>query len=135
MSLGGFQQILQMFHKSLEIISGKDIDKISKFEKNFLEQMLKLIRIFVLATYSMDDQDDTVFEVLKMVKSKSSNREEPAKKDENEADTNKYQTPAKKSKSKFVQKMQDKRVQFADNFVAASDITEDFLFGENEPQH
>ena len=105
-----------MFHKSLEIISSKDIDKITSFEKNFLEQMLKLIRIFVLAAYSVDDEDDTVFEVLKMVKSKSSTKEEEGKTDEqakkadNDIDANKYQTPAKKSKSKFVQRMQDKRV-------------------------
>ena len=64
MSLEGFQQILQMFHKSLEIISSKKIDKITQFEKNFLEQMLKLIRIFVLAAYSIDDDDNSVFEVL-----------------------------------------------------------------------
>jgi hypothetical protein len=63
-----------MFHKSLEIISGKDIDKITKFEKNFLEQMLKLIKIFVLAAYSVDDHDNTVLEVLSLVKSKSSNK-------------------------------------------------------------
>ena len=63
MSLEGFQQILQMFHKSLEIISSKEIDKITQFE-NFLEQMLKLIRIFVLAAYSIDDDDNSVFEVL-----------------------------------------------------------------------
>lgn len=61
-----------MFHKSLEIISSKDIDKITKFEKNFLEQMLKLIKIFLLAALSVDDDEDTVFEVLQMVKSKSS---------------------------------------------------------------
>lgn len=53
-----------MFHKSLEIISSKDIDKITKFEKNFLEQMLKLIKIFLLAALSIDDDEDTVFEVL-----------------------------------------------------------------------
>jgi|LauGreDrversion4_2_1035121.scaffolds.fasta_scaffold47963_5 hypothetical protein len=61
-----------MFHKSLEIISSKDIDNITKFEKNFLEQMLKLIKIFILAALSIDDDENTVFEVLQMVKSKSS---------------------------------------------------------------
>ena len=67
--------------------------------------MLKLIRIFVLAAFSVDDEDDTVFEVLKMVKSKSYTQdetEEQVKKAQNDVDANKYQTPAKKSKSKFV---------------------------------
>ncbi len=65
-----------MFHKSLDIISGQDIDKITKFEKNFLEQMLKLIRVFVMAAYSIDEDDQTVFEVMELVKNKSSTKEE-----------------------------------------------------------
>ena len=68
MTRGGFQQILTMFHKSLEIISGKHHDNLSRFEKNFLEQMLKLIRIFVLAAYSVQDSDgadeSSVFDVI-----------------------------------------------------------------------
>ena len=92
-----------MFHKSLEIISSTEIDKITKFEKNFLEQMLKLIRIFVLAAYSIDDDDNTIFEVLQMVKSKSLNKDEGGSKDAGSGgDQSSYQTPAKKSKSKFV---------------------------------
>ena len=56
MSLGGFQHILNMFHKSLELIATtKQADSMSKFEKNFIEQMLKLIRIFVLAAYAIDE--------------------------------------------------------------------------------
>ena len=62
-----------MFHKSLELISHKNPDQLSKFEKNFLEQMLKLIRIFVLAAYSIDDAEGTsVFDVLELVKKGSS---------------------------------------------------------------
>ena len=110
MSLEGFQQILQMFHKSLEIISSKEIDKITQFEKNFLEQMLKLIRIFVLAAYSIDDDDNSVFEVLYMVKNKSVPKDEGVKEGEPSTEQSNYQTPAKKSKSKFVQRMHEKRV-------------------------
>jgi hypothetical protein len=61
-----------MFHKSLELISTtKQADTISKFEKNFIEQMIKLIRIFVLAAYADEDQEQ-IYNVLEMVKSNSS---------------------------------------------------------------
>ncbi len=67
MLLGGFQEIMTMFHRSLEIISHKQADNLSKFEKNFLEQMLKLIKIFVLAAFSVDEvegNEDSVFDVI-----------------------------------------------------------------------
>ncbi len=65
MQLGGFQELLIIFHKALGIISGKHADNVSKFEKNFLEQMLKLIKVFVLAAYSIDDTDENlVFDVI-----------------------------------------------------------------------
>ncbi len=57
MVLGGFQQILKMFHKSLEILSNKSVDHMNKFEKNFIEQMLRLIKIFVIAAYSSGDDE------------------------------------------------------------------------------
>jgi hypothetical protein len=65
-----------------------------------------------------------------MVKNKSVPKDEGVKEGEPSTEQSNYQTPAKKSKSKFVQRMHEKRVQFVDNFVAASDITEDFLFGD-----
>lgn len=62
-----------MFHKSLEILSAKHADMHTKFEKNFLEQMLKLIKIFVLAAFSIDEvEGDSVFEVMQLVKKASS---------------------------------------------------------------
>ena len=67
-----------MFHKSLEIISHKNPDQMSKFEKNLIEQMLKLIRIFVLAAYSVDDiEGSSVYDVLELVKKASSATEAP----------------------------------------------------------
>ena len=65
-----------------------------------------------------------------MVKNKSVTKGEGAKEGETSAEQSNYKTPAKKSKSKFVQRMHEKRVQFVDDFVAASDITEDLLFGD-----
>jgi hypothetical protein len=88
MALGGFQEILNMFHKSLGIISHKHADKLSKFEKNFLDQMLKLIRTFVIAAYSINEQDESeVLDVIELVRSRSSNQPEvveaaPSQKDE-----------------------------------------------------
>ena len=100
----------------------------TKFEKNFLEQMLKMIRIFVLAAYSINE-DETVFEVLELVRNKSSVKEEGTTgvvdQEEEEA---KYQTPAKKNKPKFVQKLHEKRVQFNAD-ILDSEITEELLFG------
>lgn len=56
--IGGFQEILNMFHKSLGMIGQKQAESLSKFEKNFLEQMLKLIKIFVLAAFAVEGDDD-----------------------------------------------------------------------------
>lgn len=73
--LGGFQEILTMFHKSLEILSNKHADSLGKFEKNFLEFMLKLIKIFILAAFAVDDVGegaaDSVFDVIQLVKTAS----------------------------------------------------------------
>ena len=69
LQVGGFQQILNLFHKSLELLSQKQVDALSKFEKNFLEYMLKLIRIFILSAFSANDQ--SVFEVFTLVKKSS----------------------------------------------------------------
>jgi len=77
-----------MFHKSLGIISHKHADQLSKFEKNFLDQMLKLIRTFVIAAYSINEQDESeVLDVIELVRSRSSNQPEvveaaPSQKDE-----------------------------------------------------
>ena len=71
MSRGGFQQILKMFHKSLEILASKSADHMNKFEKNFIEQMLRLIKIFVIAAFSSGEEDEEVIEVLEMVRTKS----------------------------------------------------------------
>jgi len=51
------------------------VDMLSKFEKNFLEYMLKLIRIFVLSAFSANDQ--SFYEVLNLVKKSSSVLPEP----------------------------------------------------------
>jgi hypothetical protein len=50
----------------------------SKFEKNFLEQMLKMIKIFILAAYSADEnteQGDSVFDFIELVKQSSQPKE------------------------------------------------------------
>jgi hypothetical protein len=98
-----------MFHKSLEIISHKNPDQISKFEKNLIETMLKLIRIFVLAAYSVDDLDGSnVYDVLELVKKASVNVEknEEAVNEENKQDDqdNPYKTPQKQGRVNFVDK-------------------------------
>ena len=71
-----------MFRKSLELISHKQADSLSKFEKSFLEQMLKLIKMFVLAAFSVDEEEggvgDQVFEAIQLVKTASANQEVPA---------------------------------------------------------
>lgn len=78
MLLGGFQQILAMFHESLGVLSHKHADNLGKFEKSFLEYMLKLIKIFILAAFSVDEVGggdltaDSVFDVIQMVKTASS---------------------------------------------------------------
>lgn len=49
-------------------------DSMSKFEKNFLEQMLKMIKIFILAAYAADENaehGDSVFDVIELVKQAS----------------------------------------------------------------
>ena len=70
LSLGGFQEIVKLFHKSLDMLSQKPVDALSKFEKNFLEFMLKLIRIFILAAFSANNTD--LVDVLSLVKRSSS---------------------------------------------------------------
>lgn len=75
MTLGGFQQILKMFHKSLEILSNQSADHMNKFEKNFIEQMLRLIKIFIISAYSSSDDDQDVMQVLELVRSKSKTEE------------------------------------------------------------
>jgi hypothetical protein len=135
MSLGGFQQILKMFHKSLEIISGKNADLMTKFEKNFIEQMLKLIRIFIIAAFSSTDDSNSVIDVLEMVRSKSTGgQEEQPENAAKEEQKEEFKTPAKQVKGKFVQRLHDKRVQFSNNDDVdqdnAPEITTEFLFGD-----
>lgn len=46
----------------------------SKFEKNFLEQMLKMIKVFVMAAYAVGEEgktDQSVFDVIELVKQAS----------------------------------------------------------------
>ena len=71
MVLGGFQQIVKMFHKSLQILANKSADSMNKFEKNFIEQMLRLIKIFIISAYSSGDDEQEVMQVLELVRSKS----------------------------------------------------------------
>lgn len=60
-----------MFHKSLEILSNKSADHMNKFEKNFIEQMLRLIKIFIIAAYSSGDDEQEVISVLELVRTRS----------------------------------------------------------------
>ena len=62
--IGGFQEILNMFRTSLSMIG--QAESLTKFEKNFLEQMLKLIKIFVLAAFAVEGDygDNDVYEVI-----------------------------------------------------------------------
>jgi hypothetical protein len=60
-----------MFHKSLEILSSKSADHMNKFEKNFIEQMLRLIKVFVIAAFSSGDDEEGIIEVLELVRNKS----------------------------------------------------------------
>lgn len=52
------------------MLSHKPVDILTKFEKNFLEYMLKMIRIFILSAFAANDQ--SLFEVLNLVKKSSS---------------------------------------------------------------
>jgi hypothetical protein len=63
--------------------------------------MLKMIRIFVLAAYSINE-DESVLEVLELVRNKSSVKEEAKDNVADAEEEAKYQTPAKKNKPKFV---------------------------------
>jgi hypothetical protein len=54
MTLGGFQEILNNFRHSLRLIAIRSADSMTKFEKHFLEQMLKMIKIFILAAFAVD---------------------------------------------------------------------------------
>jgi hypothetical protein len=134
MSLGGFQQILKMFHKSLEILASKNADNMSKFEKNFIEQMLRLIKIFVISAFSSGDDDEGVMEVLEMVRTKSKQDENTTSTavDTNNEGKEEFKTPAKQVKGKFAQKLHDKRVQFSNNDIETTEITTQFLFGDQD---
>jgi hypothetical protein len=52
LELDGFKEILLLFHKSIDLLSGKSADNLNKFEKNFLEFMLRLIKIFMMSAFS-----------------------------------------------------------------------------------
>ena len=94
----------------------KQVDSLTKFEKNFLEYMLKMIRIFMNSAYSANNQ--LLTEMISLVKKTSSCKEKDpvAEADNNvgtttemqneehiqESNTDAYTTPAKQVKGKFV---------------------------------
>lgn len=66
LSVGGFQEILKLFHDALGLLCHKPVDGLTKFEKNFLEFMLKMIRIFLMAAFS--SMEDNFSDVLTLVR-------------------------------------------------------------------
>ena len=129
MVLGGFQQIVKMFHKSLQILSNKSADHMNKFEKNFIEQMLRLIKIFIISAFSSGDDEQEVMQVLELVRTKSK-PEETGVATSTEKQEEEFKTPAKNVKGKFVSRLQEKRVQFSNNDIEEPEITTEFLFGD-----
>ena len=53
----------------MDLLSGRQADTLTKFEKNFLEFMLRLIRIFLMSAFSASDYGD--LDVIAMVRTGS----------------------------------------------------------------
>ncbi|CDW89068.1 ubiquitin carboxyl-terminal hydrolase family protein [Stylonychia lemnae] len=141
LTLGGFHEILNMFEASLKLLQQKPMDLLSKFEKSFLEYMLKLIRIFILSAFSANDA--SVFDIINLVKKssqidkvdetkKEEKQEKLEDKKDQEVEANNgqqediYTTPSKKNQQNAPEVNTFKQINIDD-----IEITEEFLFGND----
>jgi len=114
--------MFELFESSHLILRGKQADSLNKFEKNFLEFMLKIVRVLLMAGVRTTDQD--VFKAITSLKKGASKKEEGSdnlKKSEegNEAiPAEIYETP--------------KKNQVVDVYDP-SNINEEMLFGPQLP--
>mmetsp|Transcript_19373 Transcript_19373/g.14042 ORF Transcript_19373/g.14042 Transcript_19373/m.14042 type:complete len:120 (+) Transcript_19373:194-553(+) len=67
---GGFQCLLEKFHYALDLLHEKSAENIDKFEKSFIELMLQIIKVFMLAACQEGSQD-SILTVIQMVKQSS----------------------------------------------------------------
>ncbi len=115
LNLGGFEELFTLFQSSHQLLAGKNIDSMNTYEKMFIQQMLSILRIFLMAAFSASEPN--VYNVISLGRQQSSVKEELKEEDE------KKEVSADKGKVKKT---------VGTNYDAGNDeITQEALFGEN----
>ena len=79
--MGGVEALINLFNYSHELLQGKSADALNKFEKNFMEFMLKITKTLIMAAFA-DEKKGNLNDFLNLVKKNSSVKFEEGEKDE-----------------------------------------------------
>jgi len=133
---GGFIKILELFNTSTDTLCKKPAEQLNKFEKSFIELLLQIIKIFMMAACQQGNSDN-MMDVMQMVKQTSEKvkQEGPAQdkdKENQAADQEAFTTPQKQIPADVQYGIQNKGQVTTIQADAEPIINQDTLFGQAE---